>query len=296
MALFRQVRTGFWQDGFILGLKPEEKYFYMYIMTNARTTQCGIFKLVKPLAQLELGYDGETLDRLLKSFRDYGKIDYCEETDEIMITNWAKYNFIISKNTIICINKELKEVKNKEFVKRMYRICLERNHPVKDIFNGIVVDGLKIEKESDNAFLETESEEMDSLKADKEGLSSPFEAPYKPLGEEEIKEEIYINKSYNKQKVMNKSISRILLEFSKNIKKASKAEIEKFIQWRKDFEEEVIIKAIEQAVKYKAKHIGYIESIIKSWAAEGITTMKELMKKLDRPKARVNFDAYRYVD
>ena len=128
-----------------------------------------------------------------------------------------------------------------------------------------------------------------------EGLSSPFEAPYKPLGEEEIKEE-YINKSYNKQKVMNKSISRILLEFSKNIKRASKEEIEKFISWRKTFEEDVIIKAIEQAVKYKAKHIGYIESIIKNWAAEGITTMKELMKKLKRTKLRVNSEAYRYLD
>ena len=296
MAVYRYVRTSFWQDDFVSELTPEEKYFYIYLMTNARTTQCGIFKLVKPLAQIELGYDGETLDKLLKSFVGYGKIDYSEETDEIMITNWAKYNFIISKNTIICINKELKEVKNKEFVKRMYRICLERNHPVKDIFNGIVVDNLNSEKEIEGAFLENGSEEMDSSKAAKQGLSSPFEAPYKPLGEEEIKEEIYINKSYNKQKVINKSISRVLLEFSKNIKKASKAEIEKFIQWRKDFEEDVIIKAIEQAVKYKAKHIGYIESIIKSWAAEGITTMKELMKKLDRTKPRVNFDAYRYVD
>ena len=141
-----------------------------------------------------------------------------------------------------------------------------------------------------------EAEEMDSSKADREGLSSPFEAPYKPLGEEEIKEEIYINKSYNKQKVTNKSISRILVEFSKNIKRASKTEIEKFIKWRKTFEEDVIIKAIEQAVKYKAKHIGYIESIIKNWAAEGITTMKKLMKKLNRSKPRVNSDAYRYLD
>ena len=139
MAVFRQVRTSFWQDGFILELKPEEKYFYMYLMTNARTTQCGIFKFVKSLAQFELGCDKETLDRLLKSFKEYGKIDYCEETDEIMLINWAKYNFIINRNTIICINKEIKEVKNKEFVNRMYKICLERNHPVKDIFNGVVV-------------------------------------------------------------------------------------------------------------------------------------------------------------
>ncbi|MBV7271468.1 DnaD domain protein [Clostridium sp. PL3] len=295
MAIYRQLQTNLWQDEFILELEALEKYVYTYLMTNPRTTQCGIYRLVKKLMELELGLEWETIYKILKKLMDNNKIAYCEETGEIMLINWSKYNFINSRNTILCINKELKEVKNKEFIGRLYTICLERNYPVKDIFNGVVVDGLKIENKEEEDFLEAEGEEVDSLKADKEGLSSPFEAPYKALGEEEIKEE-YINKSYNKQKVTNKSISRILLEFSKNIKKASKDEIEKFIEWRKTFEEEFIIKAIKQAVKYKAKHIGYIESIIKNWAAEGITTMKELMKKFKRNKPRVNSEAYRYLD
>lgn len=89
----------------------------------------------------------------------------------------------------------------------------------------------------------------------------------KPLGEEEI----YINKSNNKQKVINnrnikskdeiKSISRILVEFSKNIKKVSKVEAKKFKEWRKEFDEDFIIAAIKQSVKYNIKHIGYIEGI-----------------------------------
>ncbi|MBI6873443.1 DnaD domain protein [Clostridium aciditolerans] len=302
MAVYRQVQTNFWQDDFILELTPEERYFYIYVMTNPRTTQCGIFKIVKKLIEVELGFDRKTVDKLLKRFMDYGKISYCERTNEIMIINWVKYNFIDSKNTKLCINKELKEVKNKEFIRTIYKICLERKYDIEFIFKDIDLDPINNEGEAKVIPLKTDSEDIksrsassrleNSTKEDNKGLLDSFEAPYKPLGEEEI----YINKSYNKQKVMNKSISRVLLEFSKNIKKASKAEIEKFIQWRKDFEEEVIIKAIEQAVKYKAKHIGYIESIIKSWAAEGITTMKELMKKFDRTKPRVNFDAYRYVD
>lgn len=47
MAVFRQIHIDFWQDGFILDLTPEEKYFYLYLMTNSKTTQCGVYELPK---------------------------------------------------------------------------------------------------------------------------------------------------------------------------------------------------------------------------------------------------------
>lgn len=102
MAIYRQVQTLFWQDGFIMELTPEDKYFFLYLMTSPRTTQCGIYELPKRMAEAELGYSRETIDRLIKRFEDYGKIIYSAETREIMILNWMKYNFINSKNTITC--------------------------------------------------------------------------------------------------------------------------------------------------------------------------------------------------
>ncbi|MEH7458486.1 replication protein, partial [Bacillus sp. JJ1127] len=36
MAKFRQVHVDFWQDGFVLDLTPEEKYFFLYLMTNSK--------------------------------------------------------------------------------------------------------------------------------------------------------------------------------------------------------------------------------------------------------------------
>ncbi|MTK13315.1 MAG: chromosomal replication initiator DnaA, partial [Clostridiaceae bacterium] len=90
-------------------------------MTNFKTTQCGIFKLAKKIVEAEIGYSRETIEKLLKRFIDYGKIAYCEETKELMILNWMKYNFSSSKNTIACINKELKEIKHKEFINILYK-------------------------------------------------------------------------------------------------------------------------------------------------------------------------------
>jgi hypothetical protein len=56
-----------------------------------------------------------------------------------MILNWFKYNFKYNKRTILEINKELKNIKNKEFIKQLYDICLEREYPVKEIFCGIIL-------------------------------------------------------------------------------------------------------------------------------------------------------------
>lgn len=118
MAKYRQIHTSFWQDGFVLDLTPEGKYFYLYLMTNSKTTQCGIYELPKKIIAIETGYNDETVTKLLQRFVDYKKIDYFEGSSEIMLTNWIKYNPPDNTNVVKCINKELREVKYKEFANR----------------------------------------------------------------------------------------------------------------------------------------------------------------------------------
>lgn len=43
MAVYRTVQVNFWQDDFVLDLTPEERYFYVYLLTCSKTTQCGFF-------------------------------------------------------------------------------------------------------------------------------------------------------------------------------------------------------------------------------------------------------------
>ncbi|WP_199768267.1 replication protein [Lysinibacillus sp. YS11] len=117
MAKYRHVHTTFWDDGFVLDLTPEEKYFYLYLMTNSNTTQCGIYELPYRVIEMHTGYNRETVQKLLQRFFEYGKINYNELTKEIMLTNWAKYNFINSPKVKKCIEKELLAVKHIPFVK-----------------------------------------------------------------------------------------------------------------------------------------------------------------------------------
>lgn len=146
MATYRQIHVSFWQDAFVLQLTPEEKYFYLYLMTNSKTTQCGIYELPKKVICLETGYNEETVDKLLKRFIDYGKILYSENTNEIMIINWMKYNFINSDKVKLCIEKELKNVKNKAFIETFNTVSIRYGYGIDSLS---MVYGEEKEKEKE---------------------------------------------------------------------------------------------------------------------------------------------------
>src|ERR1035437_2170301 len=122
MAVYRQIQTSFWQDDFVLNLTPEEKYFYLYLLTNSKTKQCGIYQLPMPIIIIETGYNQETVDKLLRRFIEYGKILYNAKTHEIAIVNWLKYNPMESPKTKACVLKELKEIKDKTLIDKIYPI------------------------------------------------------------------------------------------------------------------------------------------------------------------------------
>jgi hypothetical protein len=122
MAVYRQIQTSFWQDDFVINLTPEEKYFYLFLLTNSKTKQCGIYQLPIQVIVFETGYNQETIDKLMHRFIDYGKIIYNAKTREIGIVNWPKYNSMESPKTKACVNKELKEVKDRTLIDKIYPI------------------------------------------------------------------------------------------------------------------------------------------------------------------------------
>jgi hypothetical protein len=130
VAVFRKINTSFWQDPLVLDLTPEEKYFYLYLMTNTKTNQCGIYEIPKKVMEMETGYNRETVDKLINRFVDYGKIIHSQDTNEIMIVNWIKYNGSTSPKVISRVESELKEIKNKDLVKKYLELCSEYNYHI----------------------------------------------------------------------------------------------------------------------------------------------------------------------
>ncbi len=139
MAKYRQLYTEFWSDSFVLELTPEEKYFYLYLISNSKTTQCGIYEISKRIIETETGYNRDTVEKLIKRFCDYNKILYCEETKELMVINWVKYNAPNNINAIKCVHRELSKIKHKDFLKILFKKCKEAQLDVERIFGNLII-------------------------------------------------------------------------------------------------------------------------------------------------------------
>ncbi len=121
MAFFRQVQCKFWIDPGLEKFSPEDRYFYIMIMTNPMTKQCGIYEITPKQMADFLGYQQQATNPILDRFVNvYKKIAYNHETNEIAILNWTKYNFSKSPKVAKCIIKELKEVKDRAMIPLLY--------------------------------------------------------------------------------------------------------------------------------------------------------------------------------
>lgn len=128
MAIFRKVHTSFWSDPFVADLSDDKKLFYLYILTNERTKQCGIYEISKKQICFDLGYSIDTVSILLKYFISVDKIRYSESTKEVAVKNWNKYNKSSSPKVVKCLESELLNVKDRlliEYVYPMYTLPQE---------------------------------------------------------------------------------------------------------------------------------------------------------------------------
>ena len=119
MAKYRHVHTTFWQDPKVTEeLTPEDRYFYLYLITNPNTTQIGIYPITKKQMAFDLGYSIESINSLMDRFVNHHKlILYNNDTREMAIKNWPKYNLNKGGKPILdCVTKELKEVKDKSLM------------------------------------------------------------------------------------------------------------------------------------------------------------------------------------
>lgn len=123
MAIYRKIHVSFWSDSFVSELSQDKKLFYIYLLTNERTKQCGVYEITKRQMSFDTGFTVDKINKLLKHFIKENKVRYNEQTNEIGLANWMKYNNSTSPKVQSCINKEFKEVKDTvliEYVKGMH--------------------------------------------------------------------------------------------------------------------------------------------------------------------------------
>ena len=122
MAIYRKIQTTFWTDPWVMDLTPEKKYFYLYLLTNDKVKQCGIYEIPLKKMEFETGYNRDTILLFLSELQKMSKIVYNLETNEICVINFSKYNFSSSPKVQSCIAKEFKQVKDKKLIQYLYGI------------------------------------------------------------------------------------------------------------------------------------------------------------------------------
>ncbi|MGM7685165.1 DnaD domain-containing protein [Cytobacillus sp. Hm23] len=254
MAVYRQVHCEFWQDAFVLDLTPEEKYFYVYLMTNSKTTQCGIYELPKRIIETETGYNRETVDKLLQRFTEYGKIHYNEATKEIIILNWIKYNFINSPKVKKCIAKEVAQVKHEPF-RNLYITLLEQY--------GYRIDGLSIDLGEEKEKEEEKEEEKNNNnlvdKIDEKNLENQNSNEPKDIeGHKQQDPNPFVFFEQNGFGTIGSYIA------------------DKITGWINDLSQELVIEAMKLAVEQGTKKWAYVEAILKSWFNADLKTMEQV--------------------
>lgn len=113
--VYRIIDTRFWTDDKVVeDFSPEDKLFFLYLMTNPHSTQLGIYHINKRIMAFETGYSTEAVKVLLDRFEhNYGIIRYSEETSEVAIKNFLKYSISTGGKPVEdLLTQEIEKVKD----------------------------------------------------------------------------------------------------------------------------------------------------------------------------------------
>lgn len=134
MAVYRSVHLSFWTDNKVEDdFTPEDKYFYIYLLTNPQTNICGCYEISYSQMTRNTGYNKDTIIRLLERFENVHKIiKFDKNTKEVLILNWYKYNWSKSEKTLTGVENVAKHIKSEEFKKYVLDVvnCARNDTPI----------------------------------------------------------------------------------------------------------------------------------------------------------------------
>lgn len=120
MGIKRIVDTDFWLDDKVIEMfSPEDKLFFLYLMTNPHTTQLGIYAINRKVMAFEIGYSVEAVSVLLDRFeKKYNMIRYSQATSEVAIKNYLRHSIVKGGKPVEdLLIKEIAKVKDKSLLR-----------------------------------------------------------------------------------------------------------------------------------------------------------------------------------
>ena len=242
MAIFRCVSPNFWSDPKVDDdFTPEDKYFYLYLLTNPHTTLSGCYELGKRQASRELGYNEETVDRLIYRMETvHNVIRYDKATKEILLLNWHKYNWSKSPKCLKGVEYSLQNIKS-------------------DAFRKYCADTLSIQYR---------------YSIDTTVSVSVTATVTEPITETVIyPNRDSLNNSKEKVPAADADLAQIIQRYEEVAGSFPRSVLEKLQGWREVFGTEMILLAIDRAAEANKRSWAYINGILANWQREGVRTV-----------------------
>ncbi|OIK09412.1 DNA replication protein DnaD [Bacillus sp. MUM 116] len=287
------VRTEFWKNPIVSEeMTPEDKYFYLYLLTNPHTTQIGIYKITKKQMAFDMGYSIESVHSLMERFIEHHKlIRYNPETRELAIKNWGKDNLDKGGKPVMdCILSELKEVEDHSLI--LYVSESIHKQDIRSLYESFY-------KHEEMFFCNKvrEQDESDTYRTECEEMDDPLLNRHTIRGQKEKQKE---NEKEKQQRAFYPSIDNhpdIENAFQSNQKTEDVKEIAEFwdangfgftnvnakqqlLSWLDDSSflqpKEMILKAMNIACANNKRRLNYIVGILKNWENESLLTVEEV--------------------
>lgn len=256
MAIYRQIHTTFWKDRRVGEWDKDQKLFYLYLLTNDYTTQCGVYEFNRRYAEFELGMNREQVDSHIKFLVSEGRIVFNEKPEELMIVNWLKYNSARSPKVAAVIDKELREIKTLEFESEVIKKCQLLEYPIKTAKpkkDSISIGyGYGIDTISQPAQHQHITNTEPATASAEQGV--PVAQPEPAAATADLDPYLLYQQSFG---VMNPVAS------------------EDVEHWVNDLGVELVCEAMKRAA-FEQKSYRYAQGIMKSWAKRNITSMDEV--------------------
>lgn len=120
-GIYRQVPTSIWNSyDFYENMDTDEKFMYLYLITNPETNLLGCYILSPRKASIDTGFNTDEVIKLIEKLNKYKKVFYDNETKEIYIPEiqsvWTR-----SPKYISALETELEEVQSVEFKQTIER-------------------------------------------------------------------------------------------------------------------------------------------------------------------------------
>lgn len=291
----RIVDTKFWTTMQVIDqYSVEDKYFALYLMTNDKSSQLGIYSLPKKVMSFETGFTIDVIQVLLDRFsKDYGQIIYSEKTQEVTLLKSLSYSILRGGKPVSdLLERELRVIQDGSLILETYQEMKEfwitSKRPFDQTIRFLFEEELTIRN---LMVIEKEDEKIKSYQIEKEKeffenadqshgllINTDQSSEEELIALERYTEFLNFKKPNFTQKIKTDEILSVF--YQELLGEVTLAIQETLKAWEEILPKSLILEALVRSID-KFRPISYARTVIENWEEKGVKDLRDV-SRLDR--------------